>query len=190
MRSSHSGAIVKRACGKMQTQCSQLGRETVLRDRPVVPTVGGSSSHNTATVIGQSEHKRRRIHELRCADCATAIPVCDSRMKSSRNNPSDIVKRSVGVRLQCPVVRVRHCKLLRCASTLRSASSSEPLKMRIFTSYAACPLCGSGTSGSTCWQVSSGLLQTFPGSRAKLAATQVRSSDRVAIMGTSTGLDL
>lgn len=64
--------------------------------------------------------------------------------------------------------RAAYFRASRCARTLRNASSSEPLKIRIFTSYTARESCGRRLSGSTCWHVSSGLLHTFPGSRASL----------------------
>src|SRR5262245_5311172 len=77
------------------------------------------------------------------------------------------------------------CRIARCR-----ASSSELCRMRIFTSNEArCPA-ERDVWGSTCWHVSSGLLQTLPVVRAKLATTQTLSLDSVAMKGSLTARDL
>jgi hypothetical protein len=60
---------------------------------------------------------------------------------------------------------------------------------RIFTSIAETLRAASRASGSTCWQVSSGLLQTLPASHAKLATIHVLSLESVAMKGISTRRD-
>jgi hypothetical protein len=79
---------------------------------------------------------------------------------------------------------------LRCASTFRNTSSRVPFKIRIFTSVAAVCPAATEVTGSTCWQVSSGLLHTLPVVRVKLATTHFRSAENVAISGSSTARDL
>src|SRR4029434_7494478 len=81
-------------------------------------------------------------------------------------------------------------KKLRCRRALSRTLLSEPRRTKILTSkVASCPG-GSEVCGSTCWQVSSGLLHTLPVSRVKLATTHVPSVDNVPIKGISTLRDL
>src|SRR5262249_48288208 len=71
----------------------------------------------------------------------------------------------------------------RWAMAFCNAWSREPRKIRIFTSVTTrCPGAREAC-GSTCWQVSSGLLQTFPVLRVKLATTHLRSFESVAMNG-------
>ena len=63
-------------------------------------------------------------------------------------------------------------------------------KIRIFTSNIACCPSATEVCGSTCWHVSSGLRQTLPVVRMKLATIHLRSVECVTIKGPSTPRDL
>src|SRR6266480_1234921 len=74
---------------------------------------------------------------------------------------------------------LRHCNDARSCTARRKASFSEPRRIRILTSTTAVSPGASAICGSTCWHVSSGLLQTLPVVRVTLATTQALSDDTV-----------
>jgi hypothetical protein len=83
-----------------------------------------------------------------------------------------------------------YSRVWRCTVTFFNTSSREPGKTRILVSIAALAPGAKGICGSTCWQVSSGLLHTLSVVLVKLATTHLPSVETVATNGSSTERDL
>src|ERR1700674_2656667 len=78
----------------------------------------------------------------------------------------------------------------RCWRTLTRTSSKVPWRSSVFSARLALPHAFDEISGSACWQVSPGLVQTLPGSEVKVARIHLPLVDCVARKGSSTGRDL